>query len=207
MGLFGWGWGGSNNNKGTNLITLWSLLYHVYRTAHKPSTRTRLGKPEWGAVSFWVLPASLAMLFSSLPSAPWGPLLRTSHYLPAGGASPEISVTVKILGGPGRRGSVDWVPVGKLKGRRFDSQSGHMPGLWARSAVGGLREAADLCVSHTSMFLSLSFSFSTPLSKNKKIKSQKKKKDKLCSDECLGLAAKQTNKIPNIKIFNFWHEF
>ena len=81
-----------------------------------------------------------------------------------------------------------------------------MPGLWARSPVGGLREAADLCVSHTSMFLSLSFSFSTPLSKNKKIKSQKKK-DKLCSDECLGLAAKQTNKIPNIKIFNFWHEF
>ena len=30
--------------------------------------------------------------------------------------------------------SVGWEP----KGRRFDSQSGHMPGLWARSSVGGM---------------------------------------------------------------------
>ena len=37
-----------------------------------------------------------------------------------------------------------------------DSQSGYMPGLWARSAVGGVWKATDQCFSHTSMFLSLS---------------------------------------------------
>ena len=41
---------------------------------------------------------------------------------------------------PGWCGSVDWVPACKPKGRWFDSQSGHMPGLWARSPVGGARE-------------------------------------------------------------------
>ena len=41
---------------------------------------------------------------------------------------------------PGWCGSVDWVPACKPKGRGFHSQSGHMPGLWARSPVGAPRE-------------------------------------------------------------------
>ena len=59
-------------------------------------------------------------------------------------------------------GSVDWAPACKLKGHQFDSQSGHMPGLRARSPVGGLQEAT---MHHTLMFLSLSFSLLSPLSK------------------------------------------
>ena len=63
---------------------------------------------------------------------------------------------------PGWCGSVDWVLACKPKGSRFNSQSGHMPGLWARSPVG--RHARG---NHTLIFLSLSFSLSSPLIKNK----------------------------------------
>ena len=35
-------------------------------------------------------------------------------------------------------GVVQWIKVDwEAKGSWFDSQSGHMPGLWARSPVGG----------------------------------------------------------------------
>ena len=39
-------------------------------------------------------------------------------------------------------GSVDWVLACEPKGSWFDSQSGHMPGLQARSPVRGTREAS-----------------------------------------------------------------
>ena len=48
------------------------------------------------------------------------------------------------------------------KGCRLDSQSGHMPGLQARSPFGSVQEATNLCFStnvcfsHTLMFLFLS---------------------------------------------------
>ena len=42
---------------------------------------------------------------------------------------------------PGWCGSVDWVRACEPKGCWFDSQSGHTPGLWARSPFGGMREA------------------------------------------------------------------
>ena len=61
--------------------------------------------------------------------------------------------------------SPSWLEV--LKGHRFDSQSGHMPGLWAGFPVGGVREATDRCFSCTSMFLSLFSSLPSPLSKDK----------------------------------------
>ena len=48
---------------------------------------------------------------------------------------------------PGWCGSVDRAPACELKGHWFDSQSGHMPGLRARSPVGGVREAT-IDVSH-----------------------------------------------------------
>ena len=40
---------------------------------------------------------------------------------------------------PGWCSSVDWAPTCNPKGCRFDSQSGHMPGLRARSPVGGVQ--------------------------------------------------------------------
>lgn len=57
-------------------------------------------------------------------------------------------------------GLVDWASACKRKGWWFDSKSGHMPGLCARSPVRGVREAKDSCFCP---FLSLFF----PLSKNK----------------------------------------
>ena len=41
---------------------------------------------------------------------------------------------------PGWCGSVDWVLAWGPRGQQFNSYSGHMPGLWARSPVGGARE-------------------------------------------------------------------
>ena len=38
-------------------------------------------------------------------------------------------------------GSVDWALACEPKGHRFDSQSGHMPGLQAKSPVGDGQEA------------------------------------------------------------------
>ena len=59
-------------------------------------------------------------------------------------------------------GSLGWVSSSKAQGLRFDSWSGHMPGLCARSSlVGG--HVRD----NWSTFLSLSSSLPSPISKNK----------------------------------------
>ena len=63
-------------------------------------------------------------------------------------------------GSPGWCGSVAWAPAFEPKGCMFDSQSRHMPGLRARSPVGGVQEATTHWC-----FLSLSFSLPDPLSK------------------------------------------
>ena len=64
-------------------------------------------------------------------------------------------------------GSVGWSSSHKLKGCWFDSQSGHMPGLQARSLVGGVQEATNQCFSFILMFLSLFFFLPSPLKINK----------------------------------------
>ena len=62
-------------------------------------------------------------------------------------------------------GSVGWASCCKLKCYRFNSWSGYMPGLWARSLVGGMKkEATDYCFPHTEMFLFLFSSFPSPFS-------------------------------------------
>ena len=73
-----------------------------------------------------------------------------------------INYILKIRDSPIWCGLVDWMPACKPKGPQFDSQSGYMPGLQARSPVGG-RDRGN----HTLMFLSLSFPFPSPLSENK----------------------------------------
>ena len=52
--------------------------------------------------------------------------------------------------GPGQCGSVGWVSFHKLKGHRFDSQSGHTPGFSPRS--GCLQKATN---QYFSLFLPL----------------------------------------------------
>ena len=64
-------------------------------------------------------------------------------------------------------GSVGWALSCKAKGRWFDSQSGHMPGLLPSPPQGTLWEATDRFFTHTSIFFSLSFSLPSPHSKYK----------------------------------------
>ena len=64
--------------------------------------------------------------------------------------------------GPDWYGSVGWGLSHKPKVHWFDSQSGHRPGLWARSLVGGVGEATDQCFSP---FLSPSFPFLLKINK------------------------------------------
>ena len=67
---------------------------------------------------------------------------------------------------PGWCGSVDWAPACKLMGHRFNSLSGHMLGLGARSLVGGIREATTHW--YFSSFLSLFLPLSLKINKEKK---------------------------------------
>ena len=57
--------------------------------------------------------------------------------------------------GSGWCSSVDWVPDGEPKGCWFDSQPGHMPGLWARSLAQGAWEATTHWCSHPCLLLPL----------------------------------------------------
>ena len=66
---------------------------------------------------------------------------------------PLLNCTLKRLSpSPGWCGSVDWVWACKPKGCQFDSQSGYMSVLQARSPVGGVQEATT----HWCFFPSLS---------------------------------------------------
>ena len=68
--------------------------------------------------------------------------------------------------------SMDWAWACEPKGHWFDSQSGHMPGLQARSPIGGMQEAT------THWCFSPSLSPSLPLSlKTNKYKILKKEKN------------------------------
>ena len=61
--------------------------------------------------------------------------------LQAKGVLRGIEVSIWSLG---LCGSVDRVPACEPKGRRFDSHSGHTPGLQARAPVGGAQEETTL---------------------------------------------------------------
>ena len=67
-------------------------------------------------------------------------------------------------------GVAQWIEcLSGLSGHQFNSQSGDMPGLQARSPIGGVQEATTHCCFSP-------FSFPSLLSENKYIKSLKKKK-------------------------------
>ena len=60
-----------------------------------------------------------------------------------------------VKGSPDWCGSVDWVLACKPKGCWFNSHSGHMPGLQARSTIGGMQEATTHWCVCPSLSLSL----------------------------------------------------
>ena len=79
---------------------------------------------------------------------------------------------------PGWCGSVDWALACKQKGRWFNSRSGYMPGLRARSPGGGVQKG----VPHTNVSLThRCFSLSLPLSKNNWKKFKKIKSKSVCA--------------------------
>ena len=88
------------------------------------------------------------------------PLYGLGSVLAAGDRAMNQRGGIKNAYRPGWCGSVDWALACESKGHRFDSQSGHMPGLWARSPVEGIQEATT--------HWSLPLSFPSPLSKNNK---------------------------------------
>ena len=49
-------------------------------------------------------------------------------------SGPHDALSLKLGARPDWGGSVGWVSH-KVKGHRFDSQSGHMPGLWLQSLI------------------------------------------------------------------------
>ena len=68
-------------------------------------------------------------------------------------------IYVQALHSPDQCGSVVWALSRKVKSHQFDSQSGHVPGLWARSSVGASERQPHIDGS-------LPLSFPSPLSKN-----------------------------------------
>ena len=73
---------------------------------------------------------------------------------------PLISIIWKSLQDPGHVAQSVGVSSHTPKGCRFDSRSGHILGCGLDPWLGHLWEATNQCFSHTSMFLSLSFSLS-----------------------------------------------
>ena len=85
------------------------------------------------------MPTSVGDLKASGSSAcPW---LATVYPNDPSSIPSYLIHVFKSAGGSGWCGSVDSVQVCEPKGCRFNSQSNHMPGLWARSPAGGVIEA------------------------------------------------------------------
>ena len=111
----------------------------------------------------WLFCNYLLLVFNPLTSSCFLPL-PYSIWQPSGNFFSLAAF--KSLPFPGLCGLVDGELACKLKGCWFNSQTGHNPGLQVRSPAGGIWEATNWYISHTLMFLSLSFSLSS-LSKSK----------------------------------------
>ena len=101
-------------------------------------------------------------IFNMLLLTIWGTAklfskMTAVFYILTSNGGSKFFTSKKNITGPSWCGSVDWAPACEPKGRWFDSQSGHMPELWARSAVRGGWEATTYWY----------FSPSLALSKNK----------------------------------------
>ena len=83
----------------------------------------------------------------NLPLLLWCPTLCHRYLPPHFPTSYLWSQPKKQTPAPGWCGPVDWVPVREPKGHWFDSQSGHMPELQARSPIESVQEAIFSCTS------------------------------------------------------------
>ena len=125
----------------------WEPLYCALRS---------LAIPEWNEI-FKIKSTTALLRYGHSPLFPLY-YLSLSHCL---------SFIENLLSPTSSCGSVDWTWACRLKGWQFDSQSGHMPGLWARSSVAGMQEANwSMFLSHIDVSLPL-FLLLSPLSINK----------------------------------------
>ena len=99
-----------------------------------------------------MFPSHLMFLFLSLPPSPSLKSINVSQV-----RIKSILCTLTYFSSPAWCGLVNWMLACKAKGHQFDSYLGHMPGLQAKSLVGGTQEATGQHISYTWMFLSLSF--------------------------------------------------
>ena len=95
-------------------------------------------------LSSWVkLCTTVALLWNTISKYWLHSSRRTKLYIFSEGTKNNFKVEIYIyifLKSPDWCGSVDWVSACEAKGHWFNSQSEHMPGLQARSPVGGLWE-------------------------------------------------------------------
>ena len=115
-------WRGNTENEGGQggtFPTLWTLGWALFHSS-------RDCKPVWLLILFFIVFFS-HYRFKKDPS----------YLLPS--LPPCVLIFLKKNHpDPSWCGSVDWESACKLKGCWFDSRSGHMPGLWAGSPLGGM---------------------------------------------------------------------
>ena len=110
------------------------------------SAAIAIRKKSASCLQLWRLPLSceVANAFSIYKSLPGHQAMPCPHGTSLNLAIFQVimkRICLKTKSSPGWCGSVDWVLDWETKGHWFNSQSGHMPGLQARSPVGGVWEA------------------------------------------------------------------
>ncbi|KAF6125441.1 hypothetical protein HJG60_009884 [Phyllostomus discolor] len=160
-------------SRGTDFA--WPGLPHSRATPQQKELPEERASPASGAARgpFVYLPPQGQQDTADKPPPPPGPWNKVWGHRgpgPQTGASGEGNLylpPLKTLSA--LAGVAQWIECRlacKPKGLGLDPQSGHMPGLQARSPVGDVRGTTNQCISHVLMFVS-SFSLPPLLSKNK----------------------------------------
>ena len=133
----------------TILITFWFIWHWYYHKGSHDIDGLQQKPSEWFSVLIWVFPRYrvLFWVFLRYRESTWVTVLLLNGWMTA---KDQFQAPKEVYrASPGWCVSVDWVLACKPKGRWFNSQAGHMPGLWARSPMGGAHERQphiDVCL-------------------------------------------------------------
>ena len=145
-------------------ITIFCICYNL-KTACQPIWILNVSPAKFEKKLDWAISAHLISLTLTLINRDkeYKMIIKLSWFIKS--KNSFILMLKSTVFCPGWCGSVDWTPAWEPKGHQFNSQSGHMPRLQARSPVGGAQEAT------THWCFSPSLSPSLPLS-NKILKNK-----------------------------------